>query len=345
MWSKRLVPCGVVIALATGGCVGADDSVTSDGGADVTVDQSVSEAGNDAAVDAGLDADASDGAIEAGPCDLTMPFQTPTAVPGVNLPSSNVVAATLSPDELTIWFSSDRYGGSSPFQVYTATRSTNTSAFSAPILATGLAPLTGNVFGLSVTPDLLTMILGGGGTGSLGYIDLFIATRPNVGSSFGAPTDMPNVNTSTDDETTPCIVPSAGALYFTQGNGPSAYTILRSVSLDGGVIFGAGSPVNAVDVNESNTQSTSPVVSSDELTIFFAGFERSGEPSGSVYIWEAQRNSTASPFAASTQVTELNTVGINTPSWLSTDQCRIYFETNGRGDGGTERNLFVATRP
>jgi hypothetical protein len=206
-------------------------------------------------------------------------------------------------------------------QVYTANRTTMTGTFSTPELAPGLAPLTGGtgVFGVSVTADGLTMILTSNATGTLGYLDLFEATRPNAAANFGAPADMANVNTSTLDETGPYILPNGSALYYVHGEGngiANPFQIVRSASL-GGESFSTGTLVSAVDINAPNAQCGTPVVTQDELTIFFAGEDRSGEPASAIQIYEAQRTSTANPFNAATTVTELNAGSDTEPHWLS----------------------------
>jgi hypothetical protein len=82
----------VAMACNTLACVGDDSTTPSDGGLDVAVDQAnVIDARNDV-FDTGSDAT---DAAEAGACDLTMPFGTPTAVPGVNSTSNNTARPSL----------------------------------------------------------------------------------------------------------------------------------------------------------------------------------------------------------------------------------------------------------
>jgi hypothetical protein len=64
-----------------------------------------------------------------------------------------------------------------------------------------------------------------------------------------------------------------------------------------------------------------PVLSADRLTIYVARLEFA---SGNQSIWRSHRSTVHDPFPAPTPVDELNVRNLNTPGWLSADNCRMF---------------------
>ncbi|HEX2689307.1 MAG TPA: hypothetical protein VHN14_21945 [Kofleriaceae bacterium] len=66
-------------------------------------------------------------------------FSTPTQVSGVNLDLPGIEnSPVVTPDELTLYWSSDRPGGSGGLDIYVATRPTTADGFGAPVALTNL---------------------------------------------------------------------------------------------------------------------------------------------------------------------------------------------------------------
>jgi hypothetical protein len=126
----------------------------------------------------------------------------------------------------------------------------------------------------------------------------------------------------------------------TSGN-QQALDIFTARQVDGGFT----TPTAVEELNTSANETT-PVISSDKRTIYFASAR--GRSSGSS-IWMASRVTESVPFGAAAIVPGLGpyqdekaTVpGSAEPGWISPDDCRLYFATsrdNGRMD------LYVASR-
>jgi hypothetical protein len=82
------------------------------------------------------------------------------------------------------------------------------------------------------------------------------------------------------------------------------------------------------------------------LTIYF-GSDRGGS-AGAADIWFAKRASTMATFqpsqTASTLNASLNSAGLDDPTWISPDDCRLYLASD-RDEVPGMRNIYVATRP
>lgn len=264
-------------------------------------------------------------------CNPTAAFGQPVAVAGVNT-SSNDTTPFLTPDELTIYFSSNRPGGVGGNDIYTATRSSPTGAFGTPALVNGVnladnesRPVL-NASGLTLYAEVRR------GAGTPYHIER--ATRQNTSASFGAFSAVAAVN-STSNDVAPTILPDESAMYIVSGRGGNA-DIWRA-SGSGGTWL---TPVLATGTNLSSTDGEDyPAVAPDDLTIFFA----SGRPGGvgSTDIWVATRSSVAQGFLQPVNLTAVNSAGGDWPGWVSPDGCVLYFM---RENGAAGQDIFVAQR-
>jgi hypothetical protein len=95
--------------------------------------------------------------------------------------------------------------------------------------------------------------------------------------------------------------------------------------------------VSGVNLNGTENDSDA-VVSADELTLFFTSDRAGGV--GSNDIWMATRTTTADPFGAPVNVQVLNTAGLDSIGWVSTDGCVVY----GSGGPCCSYDMYMATR-
>jgi dipeptidyl aminopeptidase/acylaminoacyl peptidase len=88
----------------------------------------------------------------------------------------------------------------------------------------------------------------------------------------------------------------------------------------------------------------SPTLSPDELTLYFASSRTLETRCASMLddeIWQANRATTADPFAHPRPIAELSTHRPEWPSWLSPDGCRLYFT---RQSARSDADLYVAEK-
>src|SRR5262249_11698428 len=111
-------------------------------------------------------------------------FGAPVAIAELNLPTSNAAAPSLTSDELTIVFESDRAGGLGGADIWLATRAARSATFVSP------QPLSAiNSSSRDGSPELsvegLSLYFESDRAGGAGGADLWLATRDAPGAAFG----------------------------------------------------------------------------------------------------------------------------------------------------------------
>ena len=119
--------------------------------------------------------------------------------PNVNSSSADH-APYISSDGLTLYFASNRAGGSGTTDLWQATRASLTSPWTTP---TNLGPLVNRAYvdqGPSVSPDGLMLFFSSDRPGGFGGYDIWMSTRTSQNDPWGAPVNLgPSVNTSSND--------------------------------------------------------------------------------------------------------------------------------------------------
>lgn len=143
-----------------------------------------------------------------------------------------------------------------------------------------------------------------------------------------------NVNNATSSAD-PYVLPSGNAMYLASdlaGN-PGLY---RSVKVNGA--FSTPTLVPGVNLDTPAVENN-PVVTPDELTLFFGSTRPGG--TGDYDIYEARRAHVADGFGAPVALTGLNTPGAEGPNWISPDGCNLYFT---RAEPSVGYQLYMASR-
>jgi hypothetical protein len=94
-------------------------------------------------------------------------------------------------------------------------------------------------------------------------------------------------------------------------------------------------------IDTENSWESFPVVTDDELTIYFLAYGASGDP---WEMWVASRPSREVPFGDVHPLVSLNTEAAEAPTWVSPDGCRFYFERCTVGTWDPTNATFVAER-
>lgn len=261
-------------------------------------------------------------------CTPTAPFQPRVPLTSLNTANSDE-GGWLSPDELTFYFDSTRSGTLGGYDIFMARRVSKDADFGnvTPVMGVNDA---GHQRDPIVTADGLTMFAL---IGTDPNYEVAIATRTSTSSSFGAFTAISEINSTAND--TPTSILSDGSVLYFHSNRSGKVKIYR-VTHNGGT-WGTPLAVSGVNLN-GNDNDAEGVISADELTLFFSSDRAGGV--GAYDIWMATRTSTADGFGDPLNVQVLNTVGGDSPQWISADGCVIY----GSGGPGSTYDLFIATR-
>jgi WD40-like Beta Propeller Repeat len=181
-----------------------------------------------------------------------LPFGAPALVPALNSPA-NEQHPWLSPDGLTVWFTSDR---GTTYDIYVSVRATRQAAWSTPSL---VAELSSNALdnAIAVSSDLKTAVIASDRNGSATLRDLFISTRATPTATWGLPSAIVALATA-QEETAPAFARGNKVLYFARGT--NLY-VARGPGL-----------VDAAPVTELNLSmgEGDPWVTDDERTIYFS---------------------------------------------------------------------------
>jgi hypothetical protein len=143
--------------------------------------------------------------------DPTSPFGDPSLVRVVNT-ADDELRPSLTQDELTLAFASDRPGGAGSYDLWLSQRASKQDDFSDPLNMSRLNT-DGWDAGPAFSPDGLTIYFTSDRAGSVGATDIWYATRPDLASRFDAPQNLDAVNTDAS-EAGPSLSPDGTELFF-----------------------------------------------------------------------------------------------------------------------------------
>lgn len=264
-----------------------------------------------------------------GHCSHDAPFGEPSLVPGIATPAGERTA-WLDIDERTIVFSRDvpgRYG-----DLFVASRDHRGLAFG-PATPLAAANSEDDEYRAALSGDGATLYFDRqvGGAGPAPRYSLFHAVR-GAGGELGAPTPMDGLNEAGHDLEP---FPTDHEIYFASTRGGIAARLWRAPRTERG--FGPAVPVPA---GHGRGSAEIPVPSADGLALYFCPLERSASNDSSD-IWVSLRADRDQPFETAMEIGSLRTDGKESPSWLSPDNCRLYFGADRDG----QFDIWVAERP
>jgi hypothetical protein len=291
-----------------------------------------SDAGVDAPVDSPVVVDASDGgdAAEAAPpmCDPAKPFSSIKPIAELD-DSDSQYKATLTPDELDIWYGSGEASDAGTItHIRHAKRASLGQPFGASVVEAAIAP---DDVDPAITDDGLAMYYSKFGT--IGGWDLFETTRATTNDTFGIGFQLPTPINTSASETAAFVAFDKSLWFLSQESGTNK--VWRAPFVDGGL--GAPALVSSL---ASPAQEDGVVVTHDGLWAYVSSNRTDIATAGNYDIFLAHRATTSGDFGTPANVTEVNSAEYDRPNWISWDNCRFYFESfrNGSDD------LFVATK-
>ena len=167
----------------------------------------------------------------------------------------------------------------------------------------------------TATADLNHLVFG---SSRAGGVRIFVDTA--VGGKFEGSSittlALPSGATAANE---PYVLAAGTILYFAafDPNADEGWEIYRSEG--SAPTFGPAAKVEGVGSKEDEN---APVVTEDELEIFFAS-GRLGDDG--IDVFTAQRSSSSVPFESPRKLTELSAGGNDWPVWISPDGCELYY--------------------
>ena len=238
--------------------------------------------------------------------------------PAINLgPSINTAHSeegpSLSPDELKVYFQSDRPGALGANDIWQATRPSTEQQFDS---ATNLGASINSVEGESgafITADELSLYFGSDG-------DIYVATRETTSAAFIDVSDVgPGVNSARQD-LTPAISANGLELYFRRRNDPLGFggdDIWVSTRASAAEQFGGAVNVGST-VNTTHDEGC-PFITADGLTLLFYSTKPGGFGESDIYY--SSRDSVAEAFGPP----------VNIGSNVNSASSETYPRVTGRG--------------
>lgn len=261
-------------------------------------------------------------AAEVANADYT--FGEPTNLgPTVNS-SYDDASPDISADGLSLFFQSDRPGGSGEWDLWVARRETKDDDWGTPVNL----GLTVNSSTSDQTPhisgDSLSLYFFSIRPGGSGWADLWVTTRATTSDDWGNAVNLgPTVNSATLDSD-PSISADGLVLYFCSdrpgGSGGADLWVVTRLTIDDDW----GAPVNLGPIINTQFVDTQPRISTDGLALFFASDRPGGYGSWDLYV--TTRLTVSDPWGTSVNLGPMvNTAYGDSAPGISPDGLSLYF--------------------
>jgi hypothetical protein len=245
---------------------------------------------------------------------------------------------TLAPDELTIYGAAALGSDPNDIDIYAATRASSDDRFGP------FAPLAGvNTTAAEWSPVLAADGLSLYYTSNLERPEIYYIRRSRrsaAGAAFDGGAMVPELYSGFGDGD-PFATADDLAMYFVslRPGGFGNLDLYFAERPDAERPFSAPRLLTALSSPSSEYH---PVLSRDQLTIYFASLRPDGGAQGGNDIWVARRQTRQDSFGDPQPAANLNSVDDDAAGWISADDCVLYLAST-RQDHATNR-IYQATR-
>jgi len=256
--------------------------------------------------------------------------------PTVNSPFADNLP-DVSRDGLSLYFSSNRLGGSGAGDLWVSRRASVDDAWGLPVNLGPTVNSSAGDLGPNVSPDGHYLFFTSNRPGGLGLNDVWVSWRGHVHDDFAweAPVNVGSPVNGPEFEAGPEL--RMPEFYFVRGPAGTAFDIY--VSAAEGKAFESPQPV--VELN-SDGNDLRPSMRFDRREIFLSSNRPGGF--GGDDIWVSTRQSAAEPWTLPVNLgPAINTPFTDTQPALSENGTMLFFTSNRPGGSGLV-DLYVATR-
>jgi hypothetical protein len=255
--------------------------------------------------------------------------------------------ATLSPDELSLYFVSNRAGGLGGNDIWIARRTSLESSWEAPVNAGVPVNSSANENSPTLSHDGHLFFFASDRAGGQGSSDVYVARRARTDDDFtwGPPANLgPEVNTAAFEAGAAYLQSSedgAGNLYFVRGPNTNELHIYVAPVKRDGEIRGPASPVVELNVVAAGVGDAHPSVREDGREVVFHSSRPGGLGLFDVYV--STRRSVHEPWSTPVNLETLNSTANDGQPTLSFDGRTVVFYSNRSGGLGNT-DLWMSTR-
>lgn len=269
--------------------------------------------------------------------------------------SSNDFTPALSPDGLSLYFSSDRLDGFGGFDIWVSRRDCESCPWEPPVPLGPNINTAGDDFDPAFSPSghLLFFVSDRQDPGAQSDTDIWVSFRRHRHDDFGwsAPINLgPHVNTN-QHETSPAFLPGKSkrgghTLYFVGGDGtPTGTQGIFEVGMSRlGIAHGPAVPV--MELNATGSLNGDPSLRRDGLEIFFfSNRQPATGGTANIDVWTATRSTTSDPWSPPVNLgPPVNTRFAEISVTLSFDGTQLFLSKGAQAGGLGLRDLWVSTR-
>lgn len=201
---------------------------------------------------------------------------------------------SISSDNLSLYFFSDRPGGSGDWDLWQTSRASLAAPWGSAVNLGAPLNTSVNEASPSISADGLSIYFGRGSSSR----DIWVASRPTVGALWGSPNSIAAINSSFLD-TDPDISSDGLSLFFGSdrpgGGGRDIYVSTRSSTSDSwGIPANLGPAINGPSLDDSAS------ISDDGLSLFFMSDR--DDPGSSFDLYVSERASLNSAWNSATKI-------------------------------------------
>lgn len=259
----------------------------------------------------------------------TISFSIPVLLANVNS-SATEIEPVLSADGMTLFFSSDRDGGS---DVFSATRADTSSAFGVPTKDLDVSTPNESETRFALSHDGLEAFLAASWIDGYGESDIWIATRASINDPFTLESFQSSaVLNAATPEWDPFPSSDGLRLYYAIGDWPDGLGNTDIVVASRPSRQDPFSPPVGVEGVNSPQQESNAALTADELVIVFSSRRQGGPGNNDLYY--ALRTDPSAAFDPPQELPGINTIDVETEIFVTPDGCEIYFCSNRPGGQG-----------
>jgi Tol biopolymer transport system component len=246
----------------------------------------------------------------------------------------------ITPDGLTLYFESDRPGGSGQEDIWVSTRASVNDPFGTPVNLGGAINTALSEFTPALSSDGKTLLFAAERPDGFGSDDIYVSTRASVNDPFGIPVNLgPPVNTDTG-EFWPRLSSNDLTLYFTGRNRPGGFGANDIwLSNRNSVSDPFEEPVNLGALINSEFDDLFATISPDGLMLLLTSNRPGGF--GQEDIWVSTRASANDPFG--TPVNLGNTINSAFVECQATLVVNTLFFCSDRPEGFGGGDIWIST--